>query len=416
MLPLPIGDYPNPPRPQWVTRILIGINVAVFLFVSMPLDRPLTQDDLRDADVRAAVAEMQQVYRVPVQQMSRYDVFTWKWGYQPGRPSFLALIFCMFLHGGFLHLAGNMLYLWIFGDNVEYRLGPIGYLVAYLATGCAATLSFGLFEPDSLVPLVGASGAISGVLGFYLIWFPHNRIRLLLWIFFFIHVFHVPAVFVLLFYVFIDNLLPFFAERGGGGGAGIAYAAHLGGFAAGVLAAFLLDRIRGRIAAPRPGPQAGPTFGGAWGSRPGWGAPPPVDRAAPADGKRPVPHRVVVDPGQVFATAIEHTRMEEAVEAFARLLREGGTPPQPGHVFTLGRWLYAHDYVADAAAVFRYYVRNFPRGDDLDRVHLGLGVLLSRRMGQPAPAREHLLQAAELTDDAQVRETARGELARIDGA
>ena len=85
----------------------------------------------------------------------------------------------MFLHAGWTHLLGNMLFLWIFGDNLEARLGPAKYLAVYLGTGVAATLFFAVFQPDSYIPLVGASGAISGVLGCYFLWFPKNAQRFL---------------------------------------------------------------------------------------------------------------------------------------------------------------------------------------------------------------------------------------------
>lgn len=241
MLPLPIGDFPNPPRTQWVTRVLIGINVAVFLFISMPLSRPLTQADLQDADVRAAVAEMTQVYGVPVQQMSRYDVFTWQWGYQPGRPSILALFFCMFLHGGFMHLAGNMLYLWIFGDNIEDRMGHGRYIAFYLLCGVAAVFAQVLPEPDARVPMIGASGAISGVLGAYLLFFPHARVLVAVPLGFVIQMIRLPAVWVLGLWFAIQLVSSLLAEQGEGG---VAFRAHLGGFIAGLVIGPLMARGR----------------------------------------------------------------------------------------------------------------------------------------------------------------------------
>ena len=97
-----------------------------------------------------------------------------------------------------MHLFGNMLFLWIYGDNVEYRLGRLAFLLWYLATGVAATLFFAVFALDSTVPLVGASGAISGVLGFYFLWFPRNTVRLFVFLFpFFMNVVAVPARIVL---------------------------------------------------------------------------------------------------------------------------------------------------------------------------------------------------------------------------
>ncbi len=393
---LPLGDSPNPARPQWVTRGLVVVNVAVFLLVSLPLDRAVTREDLRDPDVVATLSDMRQY--VEGGRPSHYDLFIWKHGYRPGAPSLMALLTCMFLHAGWLHLLGNMLYLWIYGDNVEARLGPLGFLAGYLATGVAATLSFAALKSDSMVPMVGASGAISGVLGLYLVWFPRNQIRVLVFFFYIMQIIYVPALFVLGFYLLFDNILPFLVERGGEGGGGVAYGAHLGGFFAGVLLAVLIDLVRGRRPAPRPGPH--PPEAVHWG-RGGLGA------------AQPAPAR---DWTQQFEAAMRDGRLGVAADAFAHLAAdEGSVPPDPLFVFRLGQGLYGENLAADAAAVFRYYIRHYPRGADLDRAHLGLGLLLSRRLGQRLAAREHLLAALDLAPGGgSVAETARAELALID--
>jgi len=393
---LPLGDSPNPARPQWVTRTLVAANVAVFLLVSLPLERPITREDLRDPDVLGTVAEMQRYMEAPPR--SHYDLFIWNHGYRPGAPSLLTLLTCMFLHAGWAHLLGNMLYLWIYGDNVEARLGPLPFLGAYLATGAVATLSFASLKSGSMVPMVGASGAISGVLGFYLVWFPRNQIRVLVFFFYLLHIVHVPALFVLGFYLVFDNILPYLVERSSAAGGGVAYGAHLGGFFAGVLFAFVLDLLRGRTPAPRPGPH--PPQAVHWG-RGGLST------------MQPAP---VSDWRGAFAAALREGRMRAAADSFAHLAAdETAAPPDPLEVFRLGQWLYSQDQSSDAAAVFRYYIRHFPRGGDLDRAHLGLGLLLSRRLGQRMAAREHLLAAIDLARKSPtVAETARAELALID--
>jgi len=116
-------------------------------------------------------------------EISAYDLVVYHYGFKPARPSPLDMLSSMFLHGGLLHLLGNMLFLWIYGDNVEHRLGRLGFLAAYLGTGVAASLGDGLIRMGSSIPSVGASGAISGVLGLYFLWFPRNRVRV--WIFLF---------------------------------------------------------------------------------------------------------------------------------------------------------------------------------------------------------------------------------------
>ncbi|MHC4224495.1 MAG: rhomboid family intramembrane serine protease [Planctomycetota bacterium] len=390
----PFGDEPNPPKAQWITRILLALNVVIHLFVAMPLEgQALTPNDFQDVETRKTLDEMWAATGEYYERegysrqewlgsLNRYDLFVFEYGYKPGKPDFFALIFCMFLHAGFLHLFGNMLYLWIFGDNVEHRLGPVLFPLAYLGTGIAATLSFALLNSGSMTPLVGASGAISGVLGFYLIWFPRNRIKVLIF-FFIITVIYVPATFVLIFYLIVDNIFPFLMQRGAGGG-GVAHAAHIGGFVAGMVLAFLLRKKRG-----------------------------PVAPAARRDPRDPGP-RPKKDPGLFFAGAMEAGRMEDAAHAFAQLAREGGTPPVADHVFRLGNWLYENEFFSDAAAVFRYYIRRFPRGEDLDRVNLGLGTLLARRLGKPVSARQYLLTAIELAGpESGIAERARAELERI---
>lgn len=153
-----------------------------------------------------------------------------------------SLFTAMFLHGGFLHLLGNMLYLWIFGDNVEGLMGHGRYLGFYLLCGLAATISHIAIEPSSALPMIGASGAISGVLGAYLLKFPRARVLILVPIFICLTTFRIPALFVLGFW-FLTQLtsgLGFFhADMSGGG---VAWFAHIGGFLAGLLFVKLFER------------------------------------------------------------------------------------------------------------------------------------------------------------------------------
>ena len=405
---IPVGDYPNPPRAQWVTRVLIGLNIAIYLFISVPLsEQRYSQAEQADPETAAVLAEMWEWQRphlapqgITPQQFAssidKYSVFTFKYGYRPASPSLLALLFCMFLHGSFGHLFGNMLFLWIYGDNVEYRLGPVAYLLWYLGTGVVATLTFAFLDSASLAPLVGASGAISGILGFYLIWFPHNYVKVF-FLFPFFGIIPIRAYWILGIYLVLENIMPAL----GGSGSNVAYGAHIGGFIAGMLVAVAYNQIKGALPAPKPERLAS--------YRPGQGG--PVDKAWSQSAPAPVSRSD--DTTSEFEKEIRAGQMESAAHAFALLNREGGSPPSPDSVFRLAQWLYAESFVDDAASVFRYYLKRFPRGDDLDRVHLGLGVLLARRLGNPRAAREHLHQAAELTDSAQIAATAREELERL---
>jgi len=139
----------------------------------------------------------------------------------------------MFLHGGFYHLGGNMLYLWIFGDNIENYLGHFRYIIFYLTCGLLAALAHIIFSQISEVPMVGASGAISGVLGAYLIKYPRARVLVLIPIFFFLTTRRVSALFILGFW-FILQLFSGITSTGIRGG-GIAFWAHVGGFVAGAI-------------------------------------------------------------------------------------------------------------------------------------------------------------------------------------
>lgn len=159
----------------------------------------------------------------------------------------MTIVVSMFLHGGLLHIGSNMLYLWIFGDNIEDRLGHGKFLVFYLLCGYLATLAHAFASPGSRVPAIGASGAIAGVLGAYLILFPHARVLTVIPIFFFITLRELPAViilglwFVLQLFSGVGSLGVTDAQDMGG----VAYFAHIGGFVAGLLLIGLFGGMRG---------------------------------------------------------------------------------------------------------------------------------------------------------------------------
>lgn len=155
-------------------------------------------------------------------------------------PFWSTLLTSMFLHGGWMHLGGNMLYLWIFGDNLEKVMGAVRFVIFYLACGLAASAAHIAFGPGSNIPAVGASGAISGVLGGYLVLFPRNRVRVLTRG----GIAHVPAIVVLGFWIFIQLIngmgsMATTTETGG-----VAYMAHIGGFVAGLVLVKLMASSR----------------------------------------------------------------------------------------------------------------------------------------------------------------------------
>jgi membrane associated rhomboid family serine protease len=160
-----------------------------------------------------------------------------------------AIVSSMFLHGSWMHLIGNMWFLWLFGNNIEDSMGRLRFLVFYLLTGAAATLTHVLIDPDSAVPLVGASGAISGVMGAYLVLYPHARVLTLVPLGFIMRMMQVPA-WVMLGYWFLIQALSAAVTPSEAGGGGVAFWAHVGGFVAGVLLVKIFRR-RELVAAKR---------------------------------------------------------------------------------------------------------------------------------------------------------------------
>ena len=158
--------------------------------------------------------------------------------YAGPKPIYLTLLTSMFMHASWMHIIGNMVYLWIFGDNIEDRLGHVKFFVFYLICGFVASLAHILFGPDSVIPSLGASGAIAGVLGSYLMLFPRKNVRVLVAR----TIVNMPAWAVLGFWI----ALQIFSQIGvsGGQSSGVAYLAHIGGFFAGVILTFLFGAHR----------------------------------------------------------------------------------------------------------------------------------------------------------------------------
>jgi membrane associated rhomboid family serine protease len=221
---IPLRDL-NPRRGvPVVTVLLIVINSLLFLY------------ELRlGGDLDAFISS---VAFVPARYLGEgIDLSLWS-------EAATSTLLSMFLHGGWMHLLGNMLFLWIFGDNVEDRLGHLRFLIFYLLAGFAATLAQALADPSSTVPEIGASGAISGVLGAYLLLYPRARIVTLVFFGFFIRLVEVPALVFLPFWFliqFISGLAALATTSSAQGG--VAFFAHIGGFLAGVLLLFLFGGI-----------------------------------------------------------------------------------------------------------------------------------------------------------------------------
>jgi len=198
----PLADVIPSRTTPVVTVSLIAINALAFLF-------QLTLSDY----------ELQQ--------------FVQQYGVVPAYFSWVSVITSMFLHGGWLHFLGNMLYLWIFGDNVEDRMGHGWYLIFYLLCGTAAAVGQAITQPYSLIPMIGASGAIAGVMGAYFVLFPHSRVLTVVFILLFVDIIEIPAI----FFLGIWFLMQFFSGVGslgsGSASGGVAFWAHVAGFATG---------------------------------------------------------------------------------------------------------------------------------------------------------------------------------------
>jgi membrane associated rhomboid family serine protease len=252
---IPLGDLEKTQIVPIATYVLIALNVVGYLYQqgqdesftvayaatpfeiahNVDLDRPFVlplpaDEDPLDLPGRVDLPPARVIPQAPVPF-----------------PVWLTLVTAMFLHGSPLHLAGNMLYLWIFGDNVEEVLGTVRYVLVYLACGLAGSLAQIAAAPDSFIPTLGASGAIAGLMGLYLVWFPYNRVRVLLFRF----ITEVPAVVVIGLWIVLQvwSGLGSIGQLGEVGG--VAYLAHIGGAATGIVVAFLFqDLARDRLPIP----------------------------------------------------------------------------------------------------------------------------------------------------------------------
>ncbi len=228
----PIGDENEPGRgPAFVTLAFIAINIAVFVLLQLPesgnQDQPFTYGY---SAIPYEITHGEDLTEPTATEIGGRDVVIPQ---SPGpAPIYLTLLTSMFMHGGIAHIFGNMLFLWIFGDNVEHRVGHLVYAGFYLVAGVIASLAQILIGPDSLIPTLGASGAISGVLGAYLVMFPQNRVTIVVLRFI---PYQVPAIVAIGLWAVFQFIAGFgsFAETEQTGG--VAYMAHIGGFIAGVI-------------------------------------------------------------------------------------------------------------------------------------------------------------------------------------
>lgn len=380
---IPIGDEPREPGTPWVNHALIAANVLVFVLV---------QGAGRESALERSMA----------------------WAYVPAAPSLSTAFSSMFLHAGWMHLLGNMLFLWIFGDNVEARLGRLGYLAAYLATGFAATLLHGFVDTSSAIPGIGASGAISGVQGLYVVLFPKNRVKLFVAMYV-VTIVHVQALWVILFWFVLQDLLPFLFQTSILGG-GVAHAAHLGGFASGILLALALRPLALRVAQET---HVG-TLPGGVSPRSPWAAVDPYSAERRTRGHLSAREGVEARPDVVAAAPDAASRIlafweagayDQAATAFVLALGTGRTLalPEPSYLRICAR-LYERAHWDEARLGFEGFLKTYPSGRGAPVASFGLGMILLRRDGDARAARPYLERASRDHPDPAVRAMALREL------
>ena len=231
---IPISDSPHARRYPYVTIAFIVANVLVFLYEMLlpeqQLDQFVRTYGLTPIEITSALGEPLAV----------------------ALPIYFTLVTSMFLHGGLLHIFGNMIFLWVFGDNVESRLGHVRFVIFYFLSGLGASMLHIAVQPESTIPSIGASGAIAGVLAAYLLYYPYAQVRTLIFLIPFVTITRISAIFLIGFWIVIQ-LFSGLAELGASSMGGVAYWAHVGGFVVGFILAMIMEPSE-RPAPSRPSP------------------------------------------------------------------------------------------------------------------------------------------------------------------
>ncbi len=392
----PLGDD-NPTRNRpIVTWAIIAMNAAVFLAFNLQM----TDRQLAD--------------------------WTLHWGYDVDHPFARQILTSMFMHGGWVHILGNMWVLWIVGDNIEDKVGKLGYLALYLVGGCVAALSFAgiaawsgpdpaalsLYGRDHL-PLVGASGAIAAIMGMYIVFFPEARIRLLVWWFFFVQIIPIRAKWFLGVTLALD-LVTSIAAQGASSG-GVATMAHVGGGIFGVVAALTLKPLVG-----------GGGEGDAWDVHTGFakrmreGAEPWQDARLPRGVARFAPEETDEMATSDFESSIVQLvragRVREAIDVYPSYVAMAREQPLPDDVqIEIAHEFYRQWLPKEAIPAYLRYLDTHPDGDDVAEAKFRLGVLYARGVGDRAAAAQWLRQALDEHHDPQIRAAAAQMLAQIGG-
>ena len=367
MFLLPIGDDNPNLRTPYVHYAILTVNVAVFVLM-------LGMSRREEAD------------------------FVFRWGLIPSRFNILALFTSLYVHAGLAHIFGNMLFLWIVGDNVEDRLGHAGYFVFYHVAGAAAALTHVAFAGASDVPLVGASGAISAVMGAYAVFFPNAKIRIWYWfLLVFTNVVYVSAKWAVGLW-FLEQVV----LRGVANSEHVAYDAHIGGLIFGVVAALALrlvlkppDTVR-RIVVPSAGP-----------------VPAAGDPDFAADDETPAAERLSAS--EAIESALDSGRADEAYRIFTRATGSAASEPLSERALSrLGDVLLNSGSYGPVSRVCDEFLRAHPGSADAPEAAFRLGTIQSRVFEDFLRARDNLLFAHRLHSNADRRAQALDELKRVD--
>jgi membrane associated rhomboid family serine protease len=380
---LPIGDDALTRRTPVVNFGIIAVNVIVFALVNVfP----------KDAATMRVITEH---------------------GLVPGDLKPHTFLTCMFLHGGWMHIIGNMWFLWVFGACLENRLGHFGYAVFYLVAGAGASAFYLLLTPRTLIPCVGASGAIFGVVAAYAVLYPRNKIKMFYWIWWvWFGTFHIGAVWIIGFW-FLEQIGLYLLMSELGGMGGVAYAAHLGG---GIVGGLIAVGVRSWL--PEP-PVAEDWESQAHRVPDGWSpnlatASPLTPAIPPSIGpihEGPEPDTEGLDD---VTKALIAGDDESALELYRQHAScRPGISMAPGTQAAVADLLFARAEFEDSLEAYRTYLDAHPAGPDAPTAKYRTAVILSRRMDRLEEAGKLFLQVVMEHPDPEVVAIARAERDRI---
>lgn len=393
MVILPIGDENPRVRLPLMHYVIMAVNVAVFIYMFMLPERELGE------------------------LVDRFALFS-----SPDRFEWHQFVTSIFLHAGPLHLGFNMLFLWIVGDNVEDRLGHVGYLFFYIVVGVvggAVHMATVFGTLSAAKPCVGASGAVSGVMAAYVVFFPNARIKIFYWVWWIVNVIYVSAKWAIGFWIAQQVLLYFLVSN-----SGVAYGAHVGGFMAGLLIALAArSKLKpydpvGRILGAEPTESAW-TQEASWQQPPDYvftqEQPPPVVEPVEPVGVTPKPETSVRSGlKEQLAHAVNAGQTAEALHIYDRLSRYGGPVLSAGVLLRLAHLLVEHTEYDRAVRIYEDYLKHYPLGEQAVEVAFRVGMIHSRNTRDYVRARTPLERAARNHPNVNRRKRAVDEIRRVD--